>query len=637
MVVVLCLTCVVLAGTGAWAFTRPATSTTTETTLASSIPAFQAATSPASGTARPAIASTRLVQLTVAPTSAATTPTIVFSPTPMLPLAATSTPTTFPDARIEQILSQMTLPQKVGQLMMFGFGGSTIDGAAALIHAYQPGAIILYQNTANPAQTSRLTAKLQVMARAGGARIPLFIAIDHEGGDVQRLRTGVTYFPSKMVLGATHDPDLARFEGQIEGRELRAMGINMNLGPVLDVDDNPTNPIIDAYERSLGSDPRVVAALGAAYVDGLQAQKVIAVAKHFPGHGSTGQDSHVTLPVLDHDRARLNRVELVPFQAVAPEVGAMMAAHIVFSAIDPHRPASLSSVFLRGVLRTEWHYDGLIMTDDTGGMAAITARYTPGEAAVQAIEAGNDVVMVVGDAARERASFEAVLRAAKSGQIAQSRIDDSVRRILRQKARYGVLDSPDSGGPSDPAAVPDAQGAMAVQAIANEAVTLVRNNGGQIPVRPEQASRPLVISARILPQAGTGTCLGQQIRARRPQATELVFDIQGNSQSILDNALRQAAQADLVVVASYDAGPWQRELVNDLVQRGVKPIVVGFGRPYEVGNFPAAVTYVAAYSPRPELIDAAVKVLFGEVKALGRLPVAVSDSLPAGFAEENDG
>jgi beta-N-acetylhexosaminidase len=533
--------------------------------------------------------------------------------------------------QVEATLARMTLPQKVGQLMMFGFGGTTIDGAAAVIQQYQPGAIILYQNTVNPVQTSLLTAKLQAMAHVTGAGIPLFIAIDQEGGEVQRLRNGITYFPSKLVLGATHDPDLARLEGDIEGRELRALGINMNLSPVLDVDDNPNNPIIDLYERSLGSDPQVVAAMGVAYVDALQAQKVVAVAKHFPGHGSTSQDSHLTLPVLDHDLARLHRVELVPFEKVVPEVGGMMSAHIIFSAIDQHSPASLSSLFLKGILRDELHYNGLIMTDDTGGMAAITANFGPGDAAVQAINAGNDLVMVVGNATRERESFDAVVRAVKSGQISQTRVDESVRRILRIKAKYGLLESPGAGA-NDLEAGPDSRGAMAVQKIAENSVTVVQNNAVQIPVREGDAHRVLVISANTLPAVGTGTLLGKDIRQRRPNTNELVFSMNADNQAIYDSAMRQVSQVDMVVIGTYLSGPWQRQLVQDLFQRGAKPIVIGFGRPYEVADFPVEITYLAAYNSRSEMVDAAVKVLFGEIEARGRLPVAIGNTYPAGYS-----
>jgi beta-N-acetylhexosaminidase len=511
---------------------------------------------------------------------------------------------------------------------MLGFNGTTADAAAPLIRQYAPGAIVFWQNTTGPAQTAALTSGLQGLARTAGIGLPLFIAIDQEGGEVQRLRSGVAYFPSKLVLGATDSPELARLEGEVEGRELRALGINMNLSPVLDVDDNPANPIIGAYERSLGSDPARVSALGVAYVEGLQGQGVVAVAKHFPGHGSTGQDSHVALPTLDHDRARLERLELPPFRAVLPSVGAVMSAHVLFPALDPSWPASLSPVFLTRLLRDELSYDGLVMTDDTGAMAAITANYAPGPASVQAIAAGSDLVMVVGDANRQAQAYEALLDAARRNALTPQRIDASVRRILRAKAAYGVLDAP---AVSSQPNVGTREHLAAVQQVAEAAITLVRNEGSQVPLAPNAGGRALVISPGVLPPGSGGTLLGQQVRSRLPRSSERVFSLSADNGAVLEQALAAAPGADLVVIGTSNAGPWQQGLLRRLRQQGVRPGVVGFGRPFELRELPADVTYVAAYAPRAELVEAAVKVLFGEIPARGKLPLEIPGLFPAGW------
>jgi beta-N-acetylhexosaminidase len=229
--------------------------------------------------------------------------------------------------------------------------------------------------------------------------------------------------------------------GATHGRELSALGIHMNLAPVLDVWDNPQNSVIG--ERSYSSDPETVARLGTAYIHGLQAQGVLAVGKHFPGHGSTSEDSHVTLPVVQHDRAWMEAHELVPFRAaLRGSVAAIMTAHVSFPLIDPlpDRPASLSPPIVSGLLREELGYDGLVLTDDMGVMEAITGRYEAGDAAVKALQAGSDMLIVVGPLARQRRMVEAI--AAEVGStISPERLDASVRRVLRAKQQVGLLES----------------------------------------------------------------------------------------------------------------------------------------------------------------------------------------------------
>jgi beta-N-acetylhexosaminidase len=522
-------------------------------------------------------------------------------------------------------LSGLTDDQKIGQLLMLGFGGTTPDQAASLIRTYHPGSIVFWQNAQSPQQTQTLTRGLQRLAMDTGAGLPLFIAIDHEGGQVQRLTRGVTYFPSKRVLGATYNPDLARLEGEVEGRELRALGINMNLGPVLDIDSNPNNPIIGGFERSLGADPATVAGLGVAYIQGLQSERVVGVAKHFPGHGDTRADSHVTLPYLPFSLDDLSARELVPFGAAARVgVGAMMTAHLMIPKVDPNWPSSLSHVFVTDILRNTLGYDGLVMTDDMGGMAAITSNYTAGGAAVRAIEAGNDIGMIVGDSSREAQAVAALKQAVASGEISQDQLNTSVRRVLRAKLSIGLLDD-DLLAPVD-LPTPDT---AALQKVADGGITLVQN-GGQTPLIPPSTSRLLVISPATLPATGRGTQFGDAIRARVPATTELVFQLTGDNSSVLREALADSQSVDAVIVGTSNAGPWQQGLIRQLAQERVQLIVVGFGAPNEIADLPPNVPYYAAYLPRPEYVEAAVKVLFGEIPASGRLPIPIAQ-YPAGW------
>lgn len=556
----------------------------------------------------------------------ATPPTLATSEPTATPLTAAPAPTrgavaqaASDEARLDALQNQLTDEQKVGQLLMLGFGGTTAEEAAYLIRTYHPGSIVFWQNTKTPLQTQTLTHDLQALATSSGAGIPLFIAVDHEGGQVQRLTQGVTYFPSKRVLGATRDPALARLEGEVEGGELRALGITMNLGPVLDVDSNLDNPIIGRFERSLSSDPATVADLGVAYIQGLQSQGVLAVGKHFPGHGATVADSHVALPRLPLTVDDLNGRELVPFRAAADaRVAAMMTAHLMLPNVDPDWPSSLSSVFIQNLLRGSAGYDGLVMTDDMGGMAAITDNYTAGGAAVRAIVAGNDLAMIVGDAAREAQAFSAVNRAVASGEIPRDQFEASVRRVLRAKLQYGLLDAAAVLAPMD---LPQPN-ATALQQIADGAITLIRD-GGRDPVVSSVARRALVISPGTLPASTSGgTQLGAAVRSRVPLTTELMFQLSGDNTQVLRDALARAHVSDVVIVGTTNAGPWQQSLVRQLAQIGT-PLVVGFGAPDEVANLPPEVAYYAAYVPRAEYVQAAVKVLFGEEPAAGHLPIGV--------------
>jgi beta-N-acetylhexosaminidase len=514
-------------------------------------------------------------------------------------------------------MSSMTVDEKIGQLLMLGFVGSSAADASSLISTYQPGSIAFLNNTNNPSQTRALTQGLQSLAGRAGAGIPLFIAIDQEGGQVERLKTGVTYFPSKLTLGATSDVQMAQLEGSVEGTELHALGINMNLGPVLDVDSNPSNPIIGAYQRSMSADPETVANLGGAYIDALQSQQVVAVAKHFPGHGATTSDSHVALPTLPFSLDYLRTHDLVPFRDVVGEVGGVMTAHISYSDIDPAHPSSLSPTIVQGVLRNELGYDGLVMTDDMGAMAAITANYRSGPAAVQAIEAGNDIAVIVGDRARQDEAFRAIRQAVNSGEISPDRLDQSVRRVLLTKEKYGVLDSqplPEMPDP-DPGAV---------QEIADHAITLVRDPRSEVPTGP--AGQVLVISPDSVPS------LGQQVAEHRPGAYQLTFQLSGTNSGVLEQALALAKKSDVVIVGTSNAGPWQQGLIQALVAQGSHPIVLGFGNPDEAARLPESTAYLAAYEPRAELVQGAVKAIFGEIPIGGHLPIPVGP-YPAGTGE----
>lgn len=330
------------------------------------------------------------------------------------------------NAEVEQVLSGMSQSQKVGQLLVSGFAGQTADASArALVESLHLGGVLLMgRNVQDPTQVRSLTTDLQ----ATTPDLPLLVAVDHEGGSVTRFRSPVTQLPSACIVGVAADAALAAGAGRVAARELLAMGVNVNLAPVLDVNNNPANPVIGV--RSFGPDPDLVSRLGVAYIEALQAEGVLAVGKHFPGHGNTTVDSHSSLPIVSSSREELERTELVPFRrAIEGGLGGVMSAHVVYTALDPARPATLSHTILTDLIRGEMGFTGLIFTDSIT-MGAITASLSPGEGAVQAFLAGADLILMTGGANEVHA---ALLDAVATGRISPERLDDSVSRVVGYK------------------------------------------------------------------------------------------------------------------------------------------------------------------------------------------------------------
>jgi beta-N-acetylhexosaminidase len=349
---------------------------------------------------------------------------------------------TLTDPRVEAAVQSLATDRdRVGQLLLLGWAGSTAEAARPALRDLRAGGIVFLNNARTAADATAINATLPALAREHGLLPPL-IAVDHEGGPVPRVEDVPNLGSNRAFATSGATARTACERGQEHARQLRAMGFNMNLAPVLDVNNNPANPVIGA--RSYGADPALVAELGSAYVRGLQGGGVIAVGKHFPGHGNTSVDSHLDLPVLPHGVDELEQVELVPFRrAVQPDtrVAAIMSAHIAFPALDPSgAPSTLSPTAMTGLLRDRLGFDGLAVTDDLAGMRAITDRYTPGQAAVRAVQAGVDLLIIAGDLARQQASRDALLAALDSGDLPRARLDEAVRRVLAVKARFGLLD-----------------------------------------------------------------------------------------------------------------------------------------------------------------------------------------------------
>ncbi len=531
------------------------------------------------------------------------------------------------------LLSTMPVEEKAGQLLMMGFEGQTpSELILEHIHDRHVGGVILFaRNVSTPQQVATLTGQLQSHARQTPRKIPLIIAADQEGGVVVRITEGATVFPGNMALGATGSTNHARAAGEITGAELRAMGIGMNLAPVLDVNNNPANPGIGV--RSFGESPELVAQLGSAFISGLQANRIIATAKHFPGKGDIILDSHIALPTVPHSRERLEQVELLPFRrAIKADVGAIMTAHVTFPTFDPAPglPATLSQPVLTGLLRRILGFRGLIITDDLE-MGAIAGSFGVGEAAVRAIAAGADIVLVCHTPERQVEAYEALVEATQKGIITKERLNEAVGRILMAKDWLRL------GDQANRVFSPFRTSAATAQEIADAAATLVQDREGLLPAKVGSEAKIVVISPEVAelvqveeakveanaagskPPAST---LGRRIRARHAKTAEAVMPLQPTDEEVA-RLLAAADEADFLVVGTYNAHLYepQARAVNAVLGLGKPAVVVALRNPYDLAVLPAAKTYLAVYGHRDCNVEAAVKVIFGEISPKGRLPV----------------
>ncbi|WP_172256415.1 beta-N-acetylhexosaminidase [Saccharibacillus deserti] len=332
-----------------------------------------------------------------------------------------------------QTLAGMTLDEKIGQMMIAGVEGTSLRAAdRALIQDHGVGGVIFYaDNIDSAAQTKKFAAEVQ--AANPEPALPLLVSVDQEGGRVARLK-GVDKIPTAGAIGQRGDAAYARSIGEQLGDQLLSQGFNLDYAPVLDVNSNPDNPVIG--DRSFGADAALVSKLGIPVMQGLESKKVIPVVKHFPGHGDTSVDSHISLPVVNKTPAQLDKLELIPFKkAIAADADVVMIAHILLPKLDKQYPSSLSKAVITDLLRGKLGFKGVVMTDDMT-MGAIAKNYGIGEAAVQSVKAGSDIVLVAHGADNAIDSIAAIKQAVKSGAVSEKRIDESVLRILALKAKY---------------------------------------------------------------------------------------------------------------------------------------------------------------------------------------------------------
>lgn len=476
-----------------------------------------------------------------------------------------------------------------------------------LIERHHLGGVILFEkNVESPRQAAALCAALQDLARRAGSP-PLLIAVDQEGGPVERLPLRL---PGAMALGATRSAALARAAGRAAGRALRAVGCTVDFAPVLDVNSNPANPIIGI--RSFGEEPALVAELGSAFAAGLRQEGVAATGKHFPGHGDADLDSHLDLPVVAHGRERLEAVEFLPFrQAADAGLDALMTAHVAFPSFDA-LPATLSPLLLEGLLRRVWRFEGVVFTDSFS-MAPIREQVGAGPAAVLALLAGADVLLALGGAELQDEVLAAVRQAVAAGVLSVERLRRSYARVERLRA--GAAGAPPADA-VDSGAIPGPEVTRLAEEIAEQAVTVVRRAPRMIPL----PDGPLHV-VTLLRRGGTpGTTLGEMLRRQDTPLREVVL----GPEERWDEA---AAGRGTLVVATDSHGrpvPWQVEVVRRARQAaGERLVVVASGTPYDLAYLPPVDTYLATYGREPALLAAAARVLRGTLPPRGRLPVTI--------------
>jgi beta-N-acetylhexosaminidase len=555
--------------------------------------------------------------------------------------SAASSPAVSAEAAATQALHGLTLEQKVGQLFVTWVNGKTadevnpknrtdfgVDTPAQVIQKYHLGGVIYFNNDTrdnfdDPVQVAKLSNGLQQAAVTSGAHIPLQIGADQEGGTVTRMGAPATEFPNSMAISAGRDTSRATKAATIIGHELRAVGINQDFAPDSDVNSNPANPVIGV--RSFAGQPGLASQFVAAEVKGYQdsdraTKTVAATAKHFPGHGDAATDSHTGLPRIDRTEQAWRDIDVPPFKAaIKAGIDSIMTAHIQFPSLDPSlEPATLSKPIVTGKLRGELGYNGVVITDSLE-MQGVREMHSDAEIPVLALKAGVDQLLMP---VHLDVAINAVLAAVKSGDLPMWRIDQSVLRVLKLKFERGILFSPfvDPNRVMKTVGVPSSL--KTAQDIADRGITAIANDAGVLPLAQKPATA-LVTGWGV----STTASLAQKLTAHGTAATAYQTG-QAPTDAQIAQAVANAGSTDLVVVLTNNIGAYPRQTkLLDALQATGKPVVaVAAQIPYDAGYPTTVKTWLATYGYITPTLEALAKVILGETKPVGKLPV----DIPAG-------
>jgi beta-N-acetylhexosaminidase len=577
----------------------------------------------------------------------------------------------------QKTLKKMSLEQKVGQMLMvwsraefYNVNNPDFLKLTDAIRKYHLGGFGMTVATDGPflLKNQPYEAATMINRLQHEAEFPLIFAADFERGLSMRLN-GVTAFPHAMAFGATNNTQYANDFGRITAEESRAIGVHWNFFPDADVNSNPANPIINT--RSFGEDPVEVGKFVTSYILGARASGLMTTAKHFPGHGDTDTDSHLALARVNGNRDRLNQVELVPFEdALKAGVDSIMIAHVTVPALDPdpNHVASISPTIITQLLKDQMGFRGIVVTDalDMNALMRLFQAGSPGassgKAAVAAIKAGSDMIIIPPDL---DGAYNGVLEAVRSGEILESRIDESVGKLLRAKASLGLHKHREVDINALPSVIARPENLALAQKIADDAVTLVRDNGQVLPLVPrilgtgqprlayqtegQSANRTLAIIFSDDMRSDSGRMFEKQLRQRIQDVTIAYVDPRVAT-ALTPQLLKAAEEAQTVIAAVYAIPSAGRRvngggtgsiglaegtgnLLSSLAgQFGAKTVVLAMGNPYVAADYPQVQNYLCTFSNAPVSEISAVKALFGEIPIHGHLPVTIP-----GFAQRGTG
>ena len=538
----------------------------------------------------------------------------------------------------DSVLASLTLREKAAQIVWPSVFGDYVSGDSPqwrrltqYVQQEKVGGFTI--SVGSPTEVAAKLNALQAMSS-----VPLLFGADLEAGAGFRARGGyfvpnaidlggAIVFPPEMAVGATRDTSLAYEQGRLTAIEGRALGIHIAYAPVLDVNNNPDNPVINT--RSFGEDPELAARMGVAFIHGLQDHGMIATGKHFPGHGDTGVNSHLALPIVTVSRSRLDTVELVPFRAaVDAGVGAIMSFHGAMPALDSSNvPGTLSPKVLTGLLRGEMGFKGMIISDAMD-MRGVLDQFGADEAVKRAIAAGIDVLIQPLDVSK---TIDAVVAGIREGRYTEARLDSSVRRVLESKRKLGLANNKLVDLNALRFVVGDSSNTQIARKVAEKSITLVKDSLGAIPIRPGNAKvLSITLARRADLPAGNG--FNAELRQSLPNLrTE--FMATEDAPLNFPRLLEAADSADVTIVGSYVGQNWDAvtasapqafaNFLRSLVERGTKPIVVAFGNPYLLQQIPWVPTYLVAWGGFPVSQQAAARALLGLSPISGHLPITI--------------
>ncbi len=579
--------------------------------------------------------------------------------------AQRSAPTDDSERWVQSTLRKMTMDEKVGQMLVSSFQSSFLstdskafDELARAVHEYHVGGFHVFGASepapnvllnagygtvilGQPMEAASILNRLQALSP-----IPLLNSADFETGAGFRI-SGATSFPRMMAFGAARDEPLAFAAGRVTAEESRAIGVQVNFAPVVDVNNNPRNPVINT--RSFGEDPDLVGRLASAFIRGMAAGGMIGTLKHFPGHGDTDTDSHLGLPIIRQPRERLDRLELPPFRAaIAAGAGAVMTGHIEMPALDPspNTPTTLSAPIVTGLLRNELGFNGLVYTDSMG-MAGVTAIYDPGEAAVRAIKAGNDVVLHSPDDGR---AFAALRDAVKSGEISTARIDASVERILRAKARVGLHRAKLVNLDAIPNVVGTRANLAVAQQVSERSVTLIKDERNDVPLKLARDAQVLYLSVLDYPGgwriAAPSRTFIPELRQRWPNVTAVEMSDRSTAAE-LELVRAMAPRFDVVIASVFvrsasgsgrlDLAPGPQRVLQDIARLKKPFVTTFFGNPYVTTFLADLPAMLLTYDFYDRAETSAVRAIAGEIPIGGKLPITLPGVAAMGFGIERGG